>query len=276
MADLPSFRHPPLTEAVLSIQFATLVAFQSVHAGLLWSELRNTYPRASEQAPLVSMFETFGGVPAPHTLMVPQIQAFLSPPTPRFWFEAADGEHLLQIQQDRIIHNWRKRDESRQYPRYEEVRRRLHANVARFGDFLQREGLGTLNPNQCEVTYVNIIDLPDGSDPHQHLEAVTPQWSAWSNKPGLGQLEATTIQMRFVLHARGRPVGRIYANFTPSFPQSDQRPVLHLEVTARGKPEAETVPAAFEFLDMAHEAVVRTFAAVTTPELHKVWERTDA
>lgn len=269
VADLPAFERPPVTEALLSIQFAPLTALQSAHMGLLWNDIRGEYPRISEQPPLSSVFETFGG-PPPQAQQF-RIETFLSPPMPRFWFEAVEGEHLLQVQQDRIIHNWRKRDESQNYPRYDEVRRRLETEIGWVSSFLQREQLGIFVPNQCEVTYTNVISTPDDINPHQHLEQVTTLWTAWHGGPGLGQLENATVQARFVLRAGDELVGRIYANLAPTFLLSDLRPVLHLEITARGRPVAGTIAAAFEFLDMAHEAAVRTFDAVTTPMMHKIW-----
>jgi hypothetical protein len=41
-------------------------------------------------------------------------------PTPRFWFEAADGITLIQLQKNAFIFNWRKRDND--YPHFEAVK----------------------------------------------------------------------------------------------------------------------------------------------------------
>ena len=102
--DLPDFKNPPVNEVVLSLQFASIPAFRSAHIGLFWEKIRQEYPKVSEQPPLQATFETFGVIPAnPPSLF--QIETLLSPPMPRFWFEEQDGNELLQIQQDRIIHN---------------------------------------------------------------------------------------------------------------------------------------------------------------------------
>src|SRR5262249_2810158 len=102
--DLPDFKNPPVNEVVLSLQFASIPSFHSAHIGLFWEKIRQEYPKVSEQAPLQAAFETFGVMPV-NPASPFHIEALLSPPMPRFWFEELDGNELLQIQQDRIIHN---------------------------------------------------------------------------------------------------------------------------------------------------------------------------
>ena len=52
-ADLPDYEHPPLVEVVLSVQFAELQGYRTVHAGLLWEDkFRKAYPIVAEQPPL--------------------------------------------------------------------------------------------------------------------------------------------------------------------------------------------------------------------------------
>ena len=195
--------------------------------------------------------------------------------TPRFWFEKADEPSLLQVQQDRIIHNWRKRERQPIYPRYEAIRRSFEGEVSAFIKFLKAEQLGELRPNQCELTYINIIEMPDGSNPHLRFGEVTPLWSLRPGEPVPGEFESAVIQARFVL-ADEKPWGRVYVNFQPGVRQTDLSPVIRLEITARGKPKEESISEAFRLLDLERTAVVRTFAAVTSHEMHKVWGRKDA
>ena len=215
----------------------------------------------------------FGVTPLPQ---VPAIQFgpfFSPPPMPRFWFGDPDGEHLLQIQQDRILYNWRRRGEAHSYPGYPELRERFGTEIARIDTFLNRERLGEILPNECEATYINVITLPDRTNPHIQLDRVTPILSGLEAKTDPLELERVFLQLNFLLRAGSNLAGRVYATFTPNFQLPDLSPVVHLEVTGRGKPQANTVEFAFAFLDMAHDAVVRTFATVTTPEMHKHWGR---
>jgi uncharacterized protein (TIGR04255 family) len=108
--NLPDFTDPPLNEVILSVQFAALGNLKSAHIGLLWERLRSEYPSISEQAPIPTVFETFG-IPSQAPARM-QIQTFLTPPLPRYWFERPGYPDLLQIQQDRILHNWRQQSKN--------------------------------------------------------------------------------------------------------------------------------------------------------------------
>ena len=101
-ADLPDFERPPLNELVLSVQFAS-VPFQNFHSGLLWQRFANEYPRVEEQPPIEPVFETFGALQAREHRLTLQLMPM--PATMRYWFVSPDGDELLQVQSDRLIHN---------------------------------------------------------------------------------------------------------------------------------------------------------------------------
>jgi uncharacterized protein (TIGR04255 family) len=220
------------------------------------------------------MFETFGGIRAAPTI---QVQTLFTPPMPRYWFERPGEPDLLQLQQDRLLRNWRQApDNSWVYPRYEPIRDALHKDMEEFQDWLRSEELGEVIPNQCEVTYINIIRLPDASNPHTQLHRISNVWSDKITLPQSQTLEHSNVQLVSVFEHEGKQAGRTYTIFQAAFTQVSSEPVVKLDITVRGKPHGETVPAAFDFLDLAREQVVKTFASITTEEMHKFWERTDA
>jgi uncharacterized protein (TIGR04255 family) len=269
---LPDFGNPPVTEVVLSIQFETLTKFENVHVGLLWQQYSTEYPSVSEHSPLSPQFETFG---TPRRSLPPfQIETFYSPPMARFWFTDASDVHLIQVQQDRLLHNWRKRPDAEEYPRYESIRDRFEAEIAKFTSFLDSEELGVLRITQCEVTYINTITLPDGADPHRNLQRITPLWT-WDNVTEY-PLEGVTIGCRAIISAAEKPIGRVHVSFTPVVRQADLIPAIQLDITARAKPNAPDLAAAFDLLDEERNSIVKMFAAVTTSEMHTLWGRTDA
>jgi uncharacterized protein (TIGR04255 family) len=270
---LPDFKSPPVTEVVLSVQFAALPQFRSVHAGLYWDEIRDEYPVVSEQAPIPPVFETFGATPM---LAGFQVQALTAPLPVRHWFETANSEHLVQLQQDRILHNWRQRSPELEYPRYESLRAKFEGEIDRLAALFKKEGLGELRPNQCEVTYINTITSVEGQNPHKHLARITPLWTGNLSEPFLPAPETTTVQTKYVLRKNDIPYGRVYVTFTPAYSATNYTPVVQLEITTRGRPDEENVAAAFALLDEQRDVVVRTFAGVTTPLMHKEWGRTDA
>ena len=169
-----------------------------------------------------------------------------------------------------MTRNWRKQEASAEYPRYEDIRAKLWSDAQYFAQFLDTEKIGQPLINQCEVTYVNMVELADGSSPQSALERVTTLWS--SSKGGVpGNFENAGLQARYVLVDQGKPYGRVYVNLSPVHLAADFSPAVRLELTARGKPEGENLEAAFLLLDRHRETIVRTFDAITTPELHEFW-----
>lgn len=271
--DLPDFRKPPLSEVVLSIQFGSLANLKGIHLGLFWKHVRKQYPDVSEQPIIQAAFETFGTPQVARPSF--QFQTFLAPPVPRYWFEKSGKPDLLQIQQDRLIHNWRIADGSVAYPRYEKVRASLEREINLFAKWLAAEKLGEIRPNQCEVTYTNLIEFEESDRVHADLSRLTPLWTDTVTEQIPAQLEDIATNSRFVFSEDDKPAGRIYVQFQPVFRQSDLRPMIKLEITARGKPEGESIADALKFIDIEHSHVVRTFAAVTSEEMHKLWGRVD-
>jgi uncharacterized protein (TIGR04255 family) len=274
MQNLPNFRNPPIDELVLSIQFASLSKLKSAHIGMFWEEIFHRFPDVSEQALIGPMFETFGGI---RTAPSFQVQTLFTPLMPRYWFERAGGPDLLQLQHDRMLRNWRQApDSSRIYPRYEPIRDAFREDMEGFQDWLHSEELGAVIPNQCEVTYINIIRLPDGANPHVQLHRISNVWSDKIVLPESQTLEHSNVQLVSVFEHEGKPAGRVYTTFQAAYIQISSEPVVRLEITVRGKPHGDTVTAAFDFLDLARAQVVTTFASITTEEMQKFWERTDA
>jgi uncharacterized protein (TIGR04255 family) len=272
--DLPDFTAPPLNEVILSIQFATLDNLKSAHIGILWERFRSDYPTVTEQAPIQTQFETFG-IPSQAPALM-QFQTLLSPPMPRYWFEHPGRPDLLQIQHDRILHNWRQQSgNSRVYPRYEPVKKVFEREIDIFERWLSDEKIGELRPNQCEVTYINFIGLPEGTTLNNCMDRITPMWRTKFSEVPPNELERVRVESAFLFSQGESPAGRVYANFVPAFLQSDRSPIIRLEITARGRPKGETIADALSFLDVEREQVVRTFAAITTPEMHKLWGRTN-
>ena len=265
--DLPEFERPPVTEVVLSIQFAHLRKVTNIHGGLLWAEFQADYPNYEEHAPLSPAFEIFGPNPVPGH----QLEFLTGAPSTRYWFVDKDGSSLLQFQPDRLVHNWRQQRPADEYPRYEKIRTAFEREVARFQKFLKAGDLGEIKPNQCEVIYINHIGLPDGADPRNSPQRIFVFWGNEITWQGLPEMEDAAAQLRFLLGEPGKHVGRLYAQVAPVFRRADMKPLLQLTLTARGRPQDETVEAAFDFLDFGRQAIVRGFKALTRPEMHKYW-----
>jgi hypothetical protein len=73
----------------------------------------------------------------------------------------------------------------------------------------------------------------------------------------------------------GKTVGRLHISANPVQSQVDGTSAVLLQLSARGRPYDQSIDGVLQFLDLGHEWIVRAFAAITTPEMHDLWERQD-
>ena len=275
--DLPEFEEPPVVEVVLSLQFSELRKCRSLQAGLLWGRYRDSgFKEFSEHPPLEPRFETFGPEeeirqPSLKIVLAKEVQPF------RIWFIKEGGGELIQLQADRFVHNWRKTGESQNYPRYERIKERFFEEINELQTFFDEEGIGRIQPNQCEVTYVNLISF-DGdvwTNPEAALKVLSEvRFNPDDSNARLPTLEDARYSARFVLaDGQNKPIGRLIVSAQPAISIDGSRS-LRLELTARGAPFSPDLDGASQFFDFGREAVVRGFTALTTAQMHKIWRRT--
>jgi uncharacterized protein (TIGR04255 family) len=266
--NLPDFAHPPVVETVLSVQFDPLVGFRAVHLGLLWSKYRAEYPRTEERPPLDPFTEQFPEVAEARLGL--RIEAYENLPLPRAWFLNGAGNALIQIQPDRFTTNWRKEQGGGDYPRYEWVKASFERNFVIFEEFLRENGLGRPHINQCEVTYMNHVVAGEGWSSFGEADRVFRFWKVLTD-PIPGPPEDLRLHIRYPIPSpSGEFAGRLHVDVQPGFRTADRRPMYAFQLTARGQ-SAE----ASEFFDLGREWIVKAFAALTTPQMHRVWGRKD-
>jgi uncharacterized protein (TIGR04255 family) len=269
---LPSFEHPPLVEVVLSVQFELLDKLNIPQLGLCWSEFKDKFPNVEQHPPLDRVIERIG-VRVPRKLK-PSFQFSSAPPIPRIWFIDPTGGELIQIQQDRFIRNWRKVTAPDTYPRYEKhIRPRFVKDLTKFRDFLTKENIGQIKPDQCEITYINHIQSCEVWNNHYDLNKV---FTGWQPPPLEAEAilteENTTFSSQYLLRDESNNfLGRLHIFVKPAFRSSDDKPIFMLAITARGQPLSDDDKGILEFFDMGRIAIVKSFKSITTPEMHKVW-----
>ncbi|MPZ24160.1 MAG: TIGR04255 family protein [Dehalococcoidia bacterium] len=268
-ASLPDFDNPPVVEVALSVQFERLSQLRSAHLGLFWRDLGVGFPRVEEHGPLDAAMEQFPDIP-----QAPIFNLRVAPgiPTPRVWFLDASGNELIQIQQDRFVHNWRKVGERDQYPRYERIRSRFVDELQSFERFLAEYDLGKLTPNQCEVTYVNHIELGEGWERFGQIDNVLKMLQS-PDYAFLPEPEDVRLGVRYVMEDMANPIGRLYMSLEPRLTAESSRPILYLSLTARGRPQSPDLDSALLFMDRGREWIVRGFADITTASMHAAWGR---
>src|SRR5438874_10786963 len=109
MAGLPDFENPPVIETVLGVQFAPLSRFTVPYFGLYWQKIKHEYDHFEVYPPLASLIEEFGtAVPSRPPPRQPQVSIELTnEPGIRCWFLDKSENNLIQVQQDRFVHNWK-------------------------------------------------------------------------------------------------------------------------------------------------------------------------
>lgn len=271
LSKLPSFRDPPVVEVYLSAQFTPIDGFTAAHAGLLWQEFRKELPHVEQHPPIEHSLESFGRLRPLKQQM--SFQIVTEPPCPRLWFKSENGNQLIQVQRDRFIHNWRKTSEGDVYPRYEGIRDDFAKELKLFEEFAKREELGRLLFDQCEVSYVNHISLGEDWKNVGDLYRVFGFYSQLTHKEFLPDPEHIAIHKRFLITDDNQPVGRLHLDLESVFRIDNNQLLLRLSLLARLKPENEGIDGVVDRLNLGREWIVRTFADVTTKEMHEVWGR---
>ncbi|MBI2930469.1 MAG: TIGR04255 family protein [Planctomycetes bacterium] len=267
----PVFEKPPVAEVVLGMQFSPLTTLRVAHYGLLWTRFRGDFTRAEEQPPLAHFVETFGKPQGPSL----EVRIETIPPVPRCWFLNKEGTELIQVQQDRFVHNWRKLATDAAYPRYAALRETFAKNLNAFREFVDDEKLGEIVADQCELTYINHIEQSGIWMRHSEIEKVMRLWNAGPREAG--QPENVRFEVKYIISdGKDMPIGRLNVQLIPAFRRADGQPIFVMESIARGSPMGEGTDGVLAFLDLAHERQIRTFIAVTTDEMHKAWRMRNA
>jgi uncharacterized protein (TIGR04255 family) len=264
-ADLPEFDAPPLNEVVLGIQFQPPANYQQIQAFQVWDLFRQEFPLVREHPPLPPQFETFG-LPA-----FPQLAFNFSggPVHDRFWFTKNGERQLIQFQQDRLLHNWRKVDpEQSDYPRFENIISQFEREISKLEEYFVSLGNARLVVTQCELSYINHILLPEGDEPF------APQkWLAYIEETQAAIDEMMSVVKKVLRDASGKPYGRFYRE---SGTGTDRfgRKILFLNFTVRGLPPSDSVGDALAFINAHRQMIAEEFIKSTTAAAQKIWERT--
>lgn len=261
-ANLPDFELPPLNEVVVGIQFNTPKGYQQIYAGNVWELFKTDFPKVEEREPLTPTFETFG-LPSKGI----HFDVMAGPIHDRFWFLRQDGSELIQFQQDRLLHNWRKvGDKENEYPRFEGMMGRFSNEVERLEQYFNELFSQSLLISQCEISYINHI--PFEIDNRQKS-------SDWVRVVDFGGCEPEDFSLSFreiIRDDDGQPQGRLTCDFKVGIKQNGQR-VIVMTLTARGAPKEPTKESAFEFITMGRSLIVSRFTDLTTEMAHEQWRR---
>lgn len=273
---LPEFERPPVTEVAVAIQFETLEGLTNAHLGIFWSRIRDQLPGLEIRPPRGPSIETFE-VPSAVGERQVQVELVTEQPVGRYRFLSEGESELIQIQSDRFVFNWRKREEDQEYPRFEHIRGQFRRYLSLFRQFLDDEDLPTVRPNQAEISYVNHLFSGEGWREFAQIGKIIPSWQVRYSDDFLSIPEDIRFRIRYLIPDNeddAKPIGRLYIVVEPGYRESD--PALLMRLTARGGVSTDmTLEDAHDFIERGREWIVRGFTSITSEHMHKIWRRKD-
>jgi len=266
----PTFRKPPLQETALSVQFNVLQSLRSAHLGLLWDRsYSDQYPDIqTDDQPIEPQFERFGD----QIKLLPRLPVLrlANHAAVRLRAKSKVGDKMIQVQNGRIIVNWLKSGATA-YPHFDASRTELLRCTELLKTFLNNRSLGLFEPNQWEVTYVNHIEQGKLWQSPNDFSKLLPGLLGNAKPKGAGLIESFESVWRFELPDQA---GRLHIELTHGWesPDTASPQVLVLQLTARGPIDLLSNDLA-KGLNIGHDAIVDTFAQVTSLEAQSHWER---
>ncbi|MBN1931045.1 MAG: TIGR04255 family protein [Desulfobacterales bacterium] len=254
---LPSYRNPPVNEVFCGLRFDPPDKLRIPHIGYLWNKFREDYPIIQHAPPIAS---TKGEI---------LVDQAIGMPLPRVWFINKSDDQLVQFQVDRFYFNWRRRKND--YPRYNHVIKNFESVLDTIIEFFNEFDLGELKTIEYELSYINHIPKGQGWDTPDDLPKIFSDF-VWTQKRTrfLSNPEKIAWQAEFSLPEKK---GHLIIDLKQATRTEDKVPLLVLKLKTIGIGESANKEAVRKWFDLAREWIVRGFTDLTTPEIHKIWER---
>jgi len=266
---LPEYEAPPIDETAIGVHFLPVTGYGPELVGDLYGRMRGQYPIFDDSQPRIEpVIEALTS----ETSLRQSMTSFGISPTPgRIWLISADDSGLLQLQDNLLLCNWRRREAA--YPRFEPNWERFGAALLILRAVLRDSGLPELQIRQVEVTYINWIQ---GSSPSDFLAVVNG--TNLSDVEFLGTPEFETWQARYLLHDDEAVFGRLSIGCVPAIRADTLAPGVgyQLSFTVRNPvvPGTLTDDQLGELVHRSRLTIVKAFTALTTSEAHAAWGRT--
>ena len=249
-----SFKKPPINEVALGYTFLVRPDLLIPHLGRFWAEIIDAYPNCQHAPPI------FDG---------PDLGVLGDLPLPRIWFVSADNTRLVQLQQDRLIFNWRDVGEDRSYVRFPAIR----AEFERVRDLFQKYVASVTDQpivaTGYSLAYVNIIRRTENWSSFGDVSVVFPDLLWRGENRFLPRPIEQVWKAKFSLP---NDFGTILADVQPAKLVKGNDAILKFELTAlSGSVGGRSIDFG-EWVQVAHDWIVRSFKDLTGGEMHsKVW-----
>ncbi|HEY0147547.1 MAG TPA: TIGR04255 family protein [Allosphingosinicella sp.] len=260
------FGAPPLWEIAVSAGTSgTLLDPYNVRE--VHDLFRRDLPHSERQAPITHLpVAAFVGGPAPSI----EVNEGL---LPRWWFLSEDGADLLQLQENFVACNWRRRSsapgERFDYPGFDTVVSRYEERLYVLRQFFEAQGNDFPSPAACELLYNNIIPLEDENGERLPLSDVLAEYLRAEERPVLGfsmqwmeAIDGLASEDPSILQIDLQVVG-------VALPEREPLPVVRLQFVAGAV--RETWEEVFAFYQAAHAHIRHRLMVLTTEKAHQRW-----
>ncbi len=265
---LPDYERPPVIEVVYGMQFSPLNELRTPLIGLFWQTIKTDYPKFKEMpvlAPVIERYDQEGKTEQP------TLELLQEAPLPRMFFLDAHENWVMQLQNDRFLHNWKRVSDDDTYPRYDIVSDKFFQAWDRFCEFCRSEGISRPKLNQLELTYINHIPVGAQNTVGEEITKVFPDIIWRKNHEFLPTPESLSWKTSFLLPSNQ---GRLHVSLRHATRIKDKTPTLLLELTARGIPLTLEAPQIRSWFSLSREWIVRGFSDLTNSEVQKAtWAR---
>lgn len=258
--NLPHFETPPVNEVAMGVRFVPIEGLHLAHFGLFWSLLRTKFGRSEEAVPLGTIDDL--------------IMSKVGGPLPRIWLIHNDEQYLIQLQPNIFYFNWRRREDTGEYPRYATIKPLFHDYFHQFLEFLTREQLPNPKAANCELTYVNLIPESQIGGSIDGIGGMIPNLS-WKQLKDRYLQAPNSINWQTTFD-RPDDAGELTIKIQSAKRVADDVSYLRFEISARSVGSKLPLDTLENWFDLAHEAIVLSFVDLTSIEMQRdVWNRVD-
>jgi uncharacterized protein (TIGR04255 family) len=253
-----TFNNPPINEVVVATYFnPPLSELRSEHVGLFWNQIRDDFPVVQQQPPLG---------------MGPDLSVRELFPMPRYWFIGADEVHLLQLQKDALMLNWRHRD-GNEYPQFPYIKGRFDHYYHVLSEFARTEiGVDEPTVGQCELTYVNVVGVSDYWTRPEETRSVIPSFALPS--PGVDFVGHPSFNCQYFYRVEADLRLDVSVRSGPG--TVNDGPRLIFEIKAIGHLGNGSKSAVDAWFDNAHDSIINCFVAMTDQRVQvDYWQRSE-
>ncbi len=204
--EIVAFSSPPVVEVVAGVAFDALDTEVNALLTAFWKDkLRQEFPTLQQQPPYFPPIEH--ALPRAALNLAGDFGSAF--PSARLWAISPDGNELLQLQPGWFAANWRRVKLDSEYDRWPQ-RRRAFANwCTALAEYLESEGGKDFPVRQCEVTYVNHIDLAGEKRVHAQASRI---FKGLADLEAVSGLEQVALQSSYLMRDResNRAFGRLH------------------------------------------------------------------